>query len=116
MLGILQKSHWRHLIIGLLLYGVGVFFFAVTNPKDLPVPMLIIPFVYIFGCLYFTSFFIAKHISRLAAQASLLASVIAVPITLLLLLSSLHQLSARDIVLSVSIAVILIWYLYKLKN
>lgn len=103
-----------HIIGGLLLYGAGVIFFLTTSPENLPIALLVVPFLYMFVTTYLTTrFLVGQFLVKTPGRANILAGLTAVGVTLLLLLSSLHQLTIRDILLVFGIAVIFIWYLRK---
>lgn len=107
------KNYSKPIIYALLLFLPGVIFFAMTNPKELPVAFYIVPFVYIYLCGYVvTRFLLIKLGSH--RYLHLIPNVIAGLITLILLLGSLQQLSLRDIILLICIGVLLGWYLFKL--
>lgn len=103
------KKHKKQIITLVALYLVGVLFLAFTNPNDLPVPLLILPFIYSFSVLYVTLVYLGKAL-RLRRQ-KLIALTISILVTLLLLLGSLHQLGPRDIFLASLLAVLLTWYI-----
>src|SRR5687768_15673639 len=87
----------RKLIIYLVgLYIVGALFFMYTNPAELPLLVLIVPFIYIFGVLCLTILLICRILRvKSALFVSLVVSVFGV---LLFILGSLHQLTLRDVI------------------
>lgn len=108
------KKHRKQAIILLAFYLVGALFFMNTNPADLPLLLLIIPFVYIFGVTYLTVVLICRLLGvKSATFVSLVVSVFGV---LLFVLGSLHQLTIRDIVISVALTCLLTWYVVRLTG
>ncbi len=106
----------RILIYAAALYLPGLIFFASTSPQELPVGLYVLPFIYIFLCVYLTTRFVLIRLTKQQMYAKLLPNVIATLVTLLLLLGSLQQLSVRDIFLVVAIGGLLVWYLRKLGS
>lgn len=108
------KKLRKQLIILTLLYGVGVIFFMTTNPSQLPLLLLIIPFAYIFVVLYLTILFIARLLGvRRALPVAFIISIFGV---LLLVLGSLHQLTMRDALISLALTSLLTWYISRSSN
>jgi hypothetical protein len=107
------KTKWHYLLTVLGLYGFGTIFLITTSPDNLPVALLIAPFIYIFICLYLTTLLIVGFLGSWIRHSRIAAGIVAIVGTLLLLLSSLHQLTARDVILSMSVTLIVMWYLQK---
>jgi hypothetical protein len=93
------------------LYLAGIIFFMVTNPAELPLLLLVIPFAYIFITLYLSVVLIARLIGVKRALA--IAFIISVFGVLILVLGSLHQLTIRDTIISLALTVVLTWYVAK---
>lgn len=92
----------------------GPIFFAVTDPERLPIALLIIPFIWLFGVL----FWIIRAVlsTKTAAnkrQSGYIASLVASLPVLLLLFQSIHQLAFRDVVLSVGIVALAAIYMFR---
>lgn len=108
------KKHRKQAIILALLYLFGVVFFMNTNPEELPLLLLIFPFAYIFGVLYLTILFLCRVLQvKSAVFVSLVVSVFGV---LLFVLGSLHQLTVRDLVISLALTCLLTWYVIRITN
>ncbi len=105
----------RKQILGLMiLYVAGIAFFSLTNPDELPLFVLIIPFLYIFGVLYLTILFVCRFMSlRSSGLVSLIISIFGV---LLFVLGSLHQLTVRDVIISLALTFILTWYVMRITG
>lgn len=108
------KKHRKQAIILALLYLFGFIFFMNTNPEELPLLLLVVPFVYIFLVLYLTILFICRILQvKSAIFVSLVVSVFGV---LLFVLGSLHQLTIRDLVISLTLTCLLTWYVVRITN
>lgn len=106
-----QKKH----VIGLLVaYVSGILFFATTNPNELPLIMLVVPFLYLFAVFYMTILLFCRLLA--IKSAVLISVVISIFAVLLLVLGSLHQLTIRDMVISLALTVLLSWYVMRLTN
>ncbi len=111
-----MKSNRKQLITLLALYIIGAVFLVLTNPQKLPLPLLILPFLYAFIVLFLT---IRTGINFFSGNKNLGTSVslvITIFIVVSLILASIRQLSARDLLISFAITVLLGWYLVKIKR
>lgn len=109
-----QKKKSIGLIAG---YVVVAIFFITVNPQNLSLIFILVPFGLIFILLYMTLTFgldffftLSKHQKRVIA---LVASVMPV---LLLVIQSITQLTMKDVLLCIAIAVIMLWYFIKLNQ
>ena len=96
------------------LYILGPVFFAFTSPENLPLPLLVLPFIWMFSVLFVTSWLLLsgyKSIRR--KQVVLVSGVIACIPVLLAVFQSIHQRSIRDVLLSVGL--VLLTALYMLR-
>jgi len=108
------KKYHKQIVTLLALYGVGIVFFINTNPEELPLLVLIVPFIYIFTVLYLTVLLLCRIIRlRSAVFVSLVISVFGV---LLFVLGSLHQLTVRDTVISIALTGLLTWYVIRITG
>jgi hypothetical protein len=98
-------------IILVLITGV---FFIFTSPFELPLLLLVVPFVLLFVTIYVVTRTVVVQLG--VRNPQLIALTMAVFSVVLLLLGSLHQLSFRDIVLSIAIVVLLTWYIRKMQQ
>jgi len=104
-------NHRKHLIILLGLYLVGFVFFMNTDPQELPLLLLILPFLYLFAVFYLTILYVCRLLRvKSAVFVSLVISVFGV---LLMVLGSLHQLTPRDVIISIALTSILTWYIVR---
>lgn len=111
-----MKSFRKQLITLVALYMIGTLFLIFTNPQDLPLPLLILPFVYAFIVLFLT---IRTGVSFFSGNKSLgtsISLVVTIFVVMSLILASIRQLSARDLLISFAITVLLGWYLVKIKK
>lgn len=108
-----------------IIYGGLGFFLANTNPRSLPLPLIIVPFALIMGGLYIplkmlvelfikgTGGYMKGVINDRRIKAIALISS-AVP-TFLLILSSINQLTVKDVLLSIVLIVGLVFYINRSK-
>ena len=85
------------------------------NPQETPLPLLIVPFMLFFAAVYLSSKYFLHQVTpnMSVARVSLLSvSVSAVP-TFLLVLSSVEQLTIRDIMLLATLLIITVFYVRK---
>ena len=105
----------RLLLLTILLYAAIPALLLLTSPDNLPLPLLVLPFLLLFIALYMTSQLITgKFFSHLktGVRRGLAISLAALP-TLLLVLQSVGQLTIRDSLITVGLVVILIVYFKK---
>lgn len=102
--------------IGLaLLYVLGFVLLLFTSPQRLPIIVLIVPFLYVFGTVFLTVVYIGSLLGR-KRGVRLLATVISIFVVLIFVLGSMHQLDSKDILISLFITVLLGWYIIKLRG
>jgi len=106
-----QISRNRIILISVLLL-CGAAFFTATSPQRVPVVLLVVPFAYIFAVSYLLCALVLNIVFSFLNE-KLVASIMALLITLLFILGSLHQLGTRDIILSLVFVTLIIWYLPK---
>ncbi len=97
------------------LYIVGPLFILTTNPDDLPLLLLLMPFVFLFATVFVTVLLIGRKLGFLKGiddrrQYALTALIAAIPM-LLAVFQSLHQLSIRDVIIAVGLIVGMIFYI-----
>lgn len=101
-----------------ILLCVGLIGFLIsTNPINAPVVLTLIPLVWLFLCLYVGFGFILKLASqRISSYRRHFLSVLMAGVpTVLLLLSSINQLSVRDFSLIIIFVVIMFFYVSRLR-
>ncbi len=97
-----------------LLYVSGPVFFLLTDPHNLPLPLLVLPFLWLFTVIFVTAHKILglrKDIS--GRKLVIVAGVIATIPVLLALFQSIHQLSLKDVLISTGIVLFAAWYLMR---
>lgn len=100
---------------GLVLSGLFLFL-LLTNPQNLPPIMLLVPFILLAIALFLTVRYmqnISEKQGRNKARA--FALLVTFEVVTLLVLSSLHQLTIKDIVLVIILGVVFSAYLKRLK-
>lgn len=85
-------------------YAFGPVFIATTNPDNLPLVLLIVPFLWLFLVLFLSTMYILRYrTSATKRQVIMVSSLVASLIGLLAVFQSIHQLSIRDVLLSLGI-------------
>lgn len=109
-----KKSHT--LVILVLLLGMFILLFA-TNPNNLPLPLLILPFVLLFLIIFTSTLFVIQRRSSsmklLTPKSSIIAFTVAGVPVLLAVFQSIHQLSIRDVLISAGLFGGIVFYLSK---
>lgn len=108
----------RNILLILLLYISLPVILFLTNPQNLPVPLLILPIVLLFMIIFATVYFIFMRQLKRSGKISrtrliLISAIIAIVPVLLLVLASIRQFTVRDIILSIAIVISISWYLLK---
>jgi hypothetical protein len=100
----------------LVLSGLFVFL-LLTNPKNLPLVAILIPFAAIGVFLFTLSRAVYLHlIGASGPKATIWAVLTAFEASLLMLLSSLHQITWKDILLAVVFGILFVWYAGRYSN
>lgn len=102
-------------IIGLVvLYLVGPLFFILTDPNKVPIPLLVLPFIWFSAVIFITTRLIISGKTKASnKQGIITASLIAGLIVLLLVFQSIHQLTIKDVLISLAIIGIAAVYLLR---
>ena len=108
------KKHRKQVLILGLLYLFGLIFFMNTSPDELPLLLLVLPFLYIFLVLYLSISLVCQLIG--VRSSFFVSLVIAVFGVLLFVLGSLHQLTVRDMVISLALTCLLTWYITRITD
>ena len=99
-----------------LAFGSVVLLFLLlilTNPTELPLVLLVMPFALLFVSIYSTTKVILRH-TRLKAdrkRTTIVASAIAALPVLLFVFQSVHQLTIRDILVSIALVGAAVFYI-----
>jgi len=103
-----------HLALLAALYLSGPLFFALTDPGSLPLPLLVLPFIWLFSVLFTTSWLILSRREGVHKKQAVLVSgaVASIPV-LLAVFQSIHQLSIRDVLLSIGLVVLAAIYMLR---
>ncbi len=101
-----------YLLLGIL-YLSGPVFLLLTNPHNLPLPILILPFLWLFCVLFISTTLLLKARGVGQRKRAIVAGVIATIPVLLAIFQSIHQLSIKDVLLSLSVVVLAAWYVMK---
>ena len=99
-----MKKALKNLTLLTLLYGGLTVFLINTNPTDLSISWLILPFIWLYVAIFFTVRLLIKQFARQTSgqapkrQFNISAVAAAIP-TLMLLLNSINQLTLKDVML-----------------
>jgi hypothetical protein len=98
-----------------LLYAAFPLFLLSTNPERLPLMLLWVPFVLCFIVLYISVHLLLSKRSHMHGRRRLSMSILAATLpVLLLILSSINQLTLRDTIISISLVIAGTFYLQRL--
>jgi hypothetical protein len=104
----------RRLLPLVLLYIAGPAFLLTTNPHSLPLPLLVLPFLWLFSVLFVTTTLLLKRRQNVARRKIvIIAGVVASIPVLLAIFQSIHQLSIKDVLLSVGLVLLAAWYVLR---
>ena len=97
------------------LYLALPLFIMNTNPERLPLPLLLVPFLLFFAGLFVAIYFLGSRVSLLKGlekrrQFAVSALLAAIPL-LLLVFQSLHQLTIRDVLISLGLVIATAFYI-----
>lgn len=98
----------------MILYLSGPLFFAFTSPQSLPLPLLVLPFIWLFSVLFVTTWLILKGRQTVTRKQAVLVSgsIACIPV-LLAVFQSIHQLSIKDVLISVGLVTIAAIYMLR---
>lgn len=114
MYKVLNYQKLRRLALIVTLYLSGPLFIVLTDPRHLPLPLLVVPFLWLFGSLFLTTWLILKdHKSVSRRQVVMIAGVVASIPVLLMVFQSIHQLSLKDVLLSVGLVLLTAVYMLR---
>jgi hypothetical protein len=87
-----------------VIYAVGPLFFMLTDPDKIPLPLLILPFLWLFAIVFLSCKLILQYRTRATKKQILIASsLLACLVVLLFVFQSIHQLTIRDLLISFAI-------------
>lgn len=114
----MHKKVGKRVFLLAIMYGGFISFLLTTNPNKLTIGWLIVPFIWLFVCLFFSVLLImdvfAIRLARTKRQLSI-ATLIAIVPTTLLLLDSVNQLTLRDVLLILIFGTLAVFYTSKLE-
>lgn len=116
-----RVKYVRYLFILALLYGGFFSFLFFTNPKNLSIILLIVPFLLLFLGLFFTFILFIKIFTRknnnprLPKKYFIIAALLAAIPACLLLLDSVDQLTLKDGLLFVTFGVFVLFYINRVS-
>ncbi len=108
----MKIARFRRLALVVSLYTALVAWLLLTDPRDMSIIFLIVPFVLLFAALWLSAdLFIKRFFPRLKASRKLAITVcVSVVPVFLLVLNSVDQLTWRDVGLVVCLVAFLIFY------
>ena len=110
-----MNTKLNKLIILVLALSGLLLFTAFTNPNELPLTALLVPFALVGSITYFVLHWLLHGLMGYKARTSMtIAGLLALETTLLLVLSSLHQLTLSDFVIMAIFGGLFIWYVSRL--
>ncbi len=112
---VMTRTQYKKIIILVGLALLLLSFVILTNPKNLALPLLIVPFLLTFLFVYKLVQFTLPNKSLLHSRRTrtILAGSIALVPVLLLMFQSIHQLTIRDVFVVVSLAGLTAFYVAK---
>ena len=103
----------RHILVAGL-YLLGPVFLLNTDPQKLPLPLLVLPFVWLFSVIFISTLLVlSKRPSVTKKQRVMVAGIVASIPVLLIIFQSIHQLSLKDVLLSVSLVLLAAFYMLR---
>jgi hypothetical protein len=97
-----------------ILYAAGPLFIILTNPRVLPLPLLVLPFLWLFTVLFVTTSILVRRRKNISKrQVVIIADVVASIPVLLAIFQSIHQLSIKDVLLSAGLVTLAAWYVLR---
>ena len=108
----LSTTYKMHVTGLLLLYAAGILFFILTNPSHLPLVLLVLPFMWLFTVIFWSVWLLAGLSKTLnpVRRRILVAGATAMLPSLLLVFQSIHQLTGRDVLLTVAFIGLAVFY------
>ena len=108
-------SKLRRPVLMFALYSALPLFVIMTDPYELPLPLLVVPFILLFVTLYVTFMLAGRKLRILAGLSRRRQYVVGIMIAgipmLLTIFQSLHQLSVKDIIIAVGLVIGVCFYI-----
>jgi hypothetical protein len=114
MLRIKKRRIYKILLL-VLFYIFGPLFLAYTNPQQLPLPLILVPFIWLFVAIFIAVNGLIKwRFSDLVhKRRTVIAGVCAALPVLLVVFESIHQLTIKDILIVVALVAITSFYILR---
>lgn len=114
MLKLKTEGLSKKVTIGVL-YLSGPLFLMLTDPTKLPLPLLVLPFMWLFAALFTSSLWILRQrFGRLPRRRAVIsAGIISTLPVMLLVFQSIHQLSIKDVLLTIGFILVASFYLQR---
>jgi hypothetical protein len=111
-----MKPRYRYkLILSAMLFVILWIFLVSTKPESLPLPLILLPFAImsalVFLLLEMAIVVIMGPSTRVLARRS--AATLTAGVMLLALLQSLHQLTGRDVLITLMVVLALVFYFWR---
>jgi hypothetical protein len=108
----LKKILNNRIILPVLLIS-GPIFILTTNPHHLPLPLLMIPFLWVFAIIFFTILPFLSNRGVTNKKSVISAGIIGAVPVVLVVFQSISQLSVKDVVLAAVLILLASIYIYK---
>lgn len=111
-----NKINKKRIFLIAVSYLLSFIYFMVVNPEKLTIIFILVPFIIIFINLYLTINLLLEIFLNISkTQRRIITLVSSLMPTLLLTIQSITQLTIRDIVLSLMIMGLIVWYSLRLN-
>lgn len=109
------KIKKRKIVRLLVIYAAGILFLALTDPSRMPVQYLVIPFLWLFVAIFLTvETIVERYIPALTTRRKVvIAGICAALPVLLVVFSSIHQLSVKDLFITVALVICASFYMLR---
>lgn len=105
-----HSKRWAIVLVFVALVSMLV----LTDPTRLPLPLIIVPFLLLFSLIYLLISSLLSTRSNMKGRRSVIISgVTALVPTLLIMFQSIHQLTARDVLVVIGLAAATAFYIAK---
>ena len=92
----------------------GPLFFMLTNPDSLPLGFFVLPFLWVFSCLFTLSWLTLRNRPSINKKKLIIVCVlVATSPVLLLVFQSIHQLIIRDVVIMLGLVSLAVVYVVR---
>ena len=111
----MKQQNVKHRFLYVMVFLSLPLFIFLTDPNNLPLPLLVVPFLLLFVCLFIVIKFslLKLGVIRTNRKASIVSGVVASLPVLLLTFQTVHQLSVIDVLVSVCLVTLATIYITK---